>query len=51
MLKSLVFFLQTQCDKYVAGFWAIRRLRDEIISYAVGNVRAMIPEVYEEQKR
>nr|XP_034303148.1 uncharacterized protein LOC117681692 isoform X2 [Crassostrea gigas] len=42
---------KTQCDKYVAGFWAIRPLTNKMISYAVGNVRAMIPEVYEEQKR
>nr|XP_034303762.1 uncharacterized protein LOC105342861 isoform X7 [Crassostrea gigas] len=46
-----VFDTQIQYSKKEGEFWAKRPLTDEMKSVAVGDVRALIPEVFETQKR
>ncbi|XP_034303764.2 uncharacterized protein [Magallana gigas] len=46
-----VFDTQIQYSKKEGEFWANRPLTDEMKSVAVGDVRALIPEVFETQKR
>ncbi|XP_061170113.1 piRNA biogenesis protein EXD1-like [Saccostrea echinata] len=42
--------LKTEWSKRKSDFWAIRPLTDEMLSYASGDVKALIPEVYVELK-
>lgn len=43
--------LKAQYSKEEGEFWATRPLTDKMKSVAVGDVRALIPEVFEKQKR
>lgn len=49
--RFFIHYYQTEWMKETGDLWAKRPMTEDMILYAAGDVIAIVPEVYENQKR